>query len=85
MQEMYELKLEGVEWHLLMIGISPSYTDWVHHKESVNLYKGIERFDEETSSDPFHERTGSNPFSVDNEMLGMVHDLQAPIEHEKET
>ena len=68
-----------------MIGISPSYTDWVHHKESVNLYKGIERFDEETSSDPFHERTGNNPFSEDNEMLGMVHDIQAPIEHEKET
>ncbi|KAA0041993.1 uncharacterized protein E5676_scaffold306G002250 [Cucumis melo var. makuwa] len=38
-----------------------------------------------TSSDPFYiEGTSSNPFSKDNEMLGMLHDLQAPIEYEEE-
>ncbi|KAA0043014.1 GDSL esterase/lipase [Cucumis melo var. makuwa] len=38
-----------------------------------------------TSNDPFHEETSSNPVPEDNEMLGMLHDLQAPIEHEEET
>ena len=61
----------------------------------MNLYRDIERFNKETnsnlfqdgtSSDLFHiERTSSNPFSQDNEMLGMLHDLQAPIEYNKET
>ena len=60
----------------------------------MNLYRGIERFDEGTSSDsflegtssdPFYEGTGSNSFSEDNEILRMLHDLQAPIEYEEET
>ena len=67
----------------------------MYHEEPVNLYRGIERFDEGTSSDPFHggtssgpfhiEETSSNMFSKDNEMLEMLYDLQAPIEHEEET
>ena len=48
----------------------------MYHKEYVNLYRGIEKFDEETDS---------NLFPKDNEMLGMLHDLQALIEHEEET
>ncbi|KAA0062863.1 GDSL esterase/lipase [Cucumis melo var. makuwa] len=56
--------------------------------------RSIERFDEETTSDPFHERTSSDPFHEgtssnsfpeDNKMLGIPHNLQAPIKHEKET
>ncbi|KAA0040156.1 GDSL esterase/lipase [Cucumis melo var. makuwa] len=87
-----------------MIGICFSYIKWVYHRERVNLYKGIERFDEGTSSDHFHEGTSSdpfhegtssdpfhiegtssNPFSKDNELLGMLHDLQALVKHEEET
>ncbi|KAA0045434.1 CACTA en-spm transposon protein [Cucumis melo var. makuwa] len=78
--------LEGVERHLLTIEMCPSYTEWVYHGEPINLYRSIERFDERTSSDPFHEGTSndlfhingtsSNLFSKDNEMLGILHDLQ---------
>ena len=84
--------LGGVESHLLIIGICLSYTEWMYHGGPVNLYRGIERFVEETSSfhegissDPFHiEGTSSNLFSEDNEMLGMLYDLQASIEHKEE-
>ena len=78
-QERHELNLgvmRGCGRHLLIIGISPSYNDWVYHGEPVKLHRDIERFDEETSSNSFHE---------ENEMLGMLNDLQAPIEHEEET
>ena len=53
----------------------------MYHGEPVNLYRGIERFDEGTSNDPFHEGTSSDPFHElntsnlfpeDNEMLGML-------------
>ena len=61
-----------MEQHLLTIGISPSYTEWVYRGEPVNLHRGIERFDEWTSSNPFNE---------EDEMFGMLNDLQASIEH----
>ena len=72
----------------------PSYTEWVYHKEIVNLYRGIERLDEGTSNDSFHEETSNDPFHIkgthsnlfheDNEMLEMLNDLQDSIEHDKE-
>ena len=52
MQEMNKLNLGAirvVEWHLLTVGISPSYIDWVYHGEPVNLCKDIERVDEGTT------------------------------------
>ena len=51
----------------------------------MNLCRGIERFDEGISSDPFHKGTNSNHFPEDNELLGMLHNLQAQIEHKEET
>ncbi|KAA0032852.1 uncharacterized protein E5676_scaffold799G00140 [Cucumis melo var. makuwa] len=73
----------------------PLYTEWVYHGELVNLYRGIKRFGEGTSSDPFREGTSSdpfhiegtssNPFSEGNEMLKVLYDLQALIEHEEAT
>ncbi|KAA0026006.1 (R)-mandelonitrile lyase 1-like [Cucumis melo var. makuwa] len=73
----------------------PSYTKWVYRGELVNLYRGIDRFDEGTSSNPFHEETSCDPFHIegtsnntffeDNEMVGMLHDIEALIENEEET
>ena len=44
---------------------------------TLSIYEG-------TSRNPFHEGISSNHFPEDNEMLDMLHDLQAPIEHEEE-
>ncbi|KAA0054486.1 GDSL esterase/lipase [Cucumis melo var. makuwa] len=78
--------LEGVERHLLTTGISPFYIDSAYYGVLVNLHRVIQRFDEESSSsNPFDEGTSSNPFRKENEMLGMIQDLQTPIEHVEET
>ena len=62
MQEMYELKLEltrGCETtHLLTIKISPDYTEWMYHEESLS-FRVIENFEEGASSNPFDEGTSS--------------------------
>ena len=45
----------------------------------MNLHSGIQRFDEgASSSNPFDEGTSNNIFFKENEMLGMLHNLQAP-------
>ena len=41
----------------------------------MNFHRGIERFDEGTSS---------NHFDEEDEMFGILNDLQALIEHERE-
>ncbi|TYK26462.1 (R)-mandelonitrile lyase 1-like [Cucumis melo var. makuwa] len=56
----------------------------MYHGEPVNLHRGIPRFEEGTNnSNPLDEKTSNNPFPEENEMLGMLHDLQAPIEHRR--
>ena len=47
----------------------------MYHGKPINLHRGIENFDEGTSS---------NPFPKEEEMFGMLNDLQAPIEQEEE-
>uniref|UniRef100_A0A9I9EFK1 Transposase-associated domain-containing protein n=1 Tax=Cucumis melo TaxID=3656 RepID=A0A9I9EFK1_CUCME len=66
--------LEGVERHLLTIRISPRIYNGCHG-EPMNLHKGIKSFDEGTSSNHFNE---------EDEMFGMLNDLQALVEHEEE-
>ena len=75
-----------MERHLLTTVIASLYIDEVYHEEPLNLYRGMQRLDEGTSSSNnlFDEGTSSNPFFEENKILRMLHDLQEGIEHVEE-
>ena len=49
------------------------------YEDAVNFHRGIERFDEGTSSNPFDD-----PFDEKDEMFDMLNDLSALIKHKRE-
>ena len=54
--------LEGVEQHLLIIGTSIYYTEWVYHGQPVTFNRDTKKLDDGTSSNPFNEGTSSSHF-----------------------